>query len=70
MNGYQAFALERRSNPRFRIGSSLTVLASAGVVAWTGSHWPEIAVGVVFSVLGLTSSVVLIRESLLASYQD
>ena len=43
--------------------ANLGVLAAAGGVAWTGSHWPDLAVGVIIAGLILQSSFGIFKEA-------
>jgi len=43
--------------------ANLGVLAAAGGVAWTGSHWPDLAVGVIISGLILQSSFGIFKDA-------
>ena len=43
--------------------ANLGVLAAAGGVAWTGSHWPDLAVGVVIAGLILQSSFGIFKDA-------
>ena len=43
--------------------ANLGVLAAAGGVAWTGSHWPDLAVGVIISVMILQSSFGIFKDA-------
>ena len=43
--------------------ANLGVLAAAGGVAWTGSHWPDLAVGVIISVIILQSSFGIFKDA-------
>ncbi len=39
------------------------VLAAAGLVAWSGSHWPDIFVGLGIAILFLRTAAVVLREA-------
>ena len=43
--------------------ANLGVLAAAGGVAWTGSHWPDLAVGVIIAGLILQSSFGIFKDA-------
>ncbi|MZH01894.1 MAG: cation transporter [Nitrospinae bacterium] len=43
--------------------ANLGVLAAAGGVAWTGSHWPDLAVGMIISVMILQSSFGIFKDA-------
>ncbi len=43
--------------------ANLGVLLAAGGVAWTGSHWPDLAVGVIISGLILQSSFGIFKDA-------
>ena len=43
--------------------ANLGVIAAAGGVAWTGSHWPDLAVGVVIAGLILQSSFGIFKDA-------
>ncbi|MBT5027695.1 MAG: cation transporter [Nitrospina sp.] len=43
--------------------ANLGVLAAAGGVAWTGSHWPDLLVGVVIAGLILQSSIGIFKDA-------
>ena len=43
--------------------ANLGVLAAAGGVAWTGSHWPDLAVGVIIAALILQSSFGIFKDA-------
>ena len=43
--------------------ANIGVLAAAGGVTWTGSHWPDLAVGVVISTLILHSSLGILKDA-------
>ncbi len=43
--------------------ANLGVLAAAGGVAWTNSHWPDLAVGVIIAVLILQSSFGIFKDA-------
>ena len=43
--------------------ANLGVLAAAGGVAWSGSHWPDLAVGVIISGLILQSSFGIFKDA-------
>lgn len=42
---------------------NLAVLAAAGFVFWTGSHWPDIAVAAVMAYLGLSAAWRIVRRA-------
>lgn len=42
---------------------NIAVLAASGVVAWTGSHWPDIAVGAVLAALFLHAAYEILRQA-------
>jgi cation diffusion facilitator family transporter len=44
--------------------ANVSVLLAAGLVAWTGTLWPDIAVGLIITGLFLRTSVIVIREAL------
>ena len=43
--------------------ANLGVLAAAGGVAWTGSHWPDLAVGVIIAGMILQSSFGIFKDA-------
>jgi cation diffusion facilitator family transporter len=43
--------------------ANIGVLAAAGGVAWTGSHWPDLAVGVIIAGLILQSSFGIFKDA-------
>ena len=43
--------------------ANVAVLAAAGLVAWSGSGWPDIFVGLAIAVLFLRTAAVVVRES-------
>jgi cation diffusion facilitator family transporter len=43
--------------------ANLGVIAAAGGVAWTGSHWPDLAVGVIIAGLILQSSFGIFKDA-------
>ena len=43
--------------------ANLGVLAAAGGVTWTGSHWPDLAVGVIIAGLVLQSSFGIFKDA-------
>jgi Co/Zn/Cd efflux system component len=43
--------------------ANVAVLAAAGLVAWSGSGWPDIFVGLGIAVLFLRTAAVVVRES-------
>ena len=43
--------------------ANLGVLAAAGGVAWTGSHWPDLAVGVIIAGLILQSCLGIFKDA-------
>ena len=43
--------------------ANLGVLAAGGGVAWTGSHWPDLAVGMIISVMILQSSFGIFKDA-------
>jgi cation diffusion facilitator family transporter len=43
--------------------ANTAVLVAAGVVAWSGSRWPDIVVGFGIAILFLRTAVVVLRES-------
>jgi Co/Zn/Cd efflux system component len=42
---------------------NIAVVAAAGLVAWTGTAWPDLAVAVVMAVLALSSARVVMRQA-------
>lgn len=45
------------------VASNLGVIAAAGLVAWTGSSWPDLGVALVISTLFLHTSVDVVRSA-------
>jgi Co/Zn/Cd efflux system component len=44
--------------------ANVSVLAAAGLVAFTGTMWPDVAVGLLITVLFLRTSFIVIKEAL------
>ena len=42
---------------------NVAVVAAAGLVAWTGSAWPDLAVAVLMAILGITAAKTIIRQA-------
>jgi len=42
---------------------NVAVVAAAGLVAWTGSAWPDLAVAVLMATLGITAARTIIAQA-------
>ena len=42
---------------------NVAVVVAAGLVAWTGSAWPDLAVAVLMAILGITAAKTIIRQA-------
>ncbi|MDZ4051169.1 MAG: cation transporter, partial [Limnobacter sp.] len=42
---------------------NVAVVAAAGLVAWTGSAWPDLAVAVLMATLGITAARTIITQA-------
>jgi cation diffusion facilitator family transporter len=50
--------------------ANLGVLAAAGGVAWTGSHWPDLLVGVIIAGMILQSSLSIFKDAKLEMQEN